>query len=130
MNHTPTMRELNECFIENARRSAVTPVRAIDRQPVIAASDRWVPSADKTTISKKFSFISTEKRNQFVFGMLAREEHYKHPTMKTVIDDNEVCVTLGTRDLQTVTELDRELASFCDVLHKELLYSHLDASRR
>ena len=122
-----SMKKLNEGFIENAHRSVLAPLKAKERPTTVIASNRWLLNRDKTSINKTFEFVTPEKRNQFILSLLSYEEHYKHSPELT-IKDVSVSVTLGTKDINVVTELDKECAKFCDVLYKDVVYDHKNAS--
>lgn len=78
-------------------------------------------------MKKTFQFLSNDNRDEFVIHLLAREDHHKHAPIRIVIEGLDVSVTLGTFGVNAVTEMDRDIAKFCDVLHKDVIYSHVDA---
>ena len=53
---------------------------------------------------------------------MAYERQVKH-NAKITIDENEVMIQLTTKDVNSVTELDKEYAKFSDVLFRDLAYN-------
>lgn len=105
---------------------ATGPVVPKSRDVPIQASERW-QMIDRMSLKKRFPFADVAARNRFVVSLLAYEEQVGHNATIT-IDENEVSVEVGTRDLQTVTEIDKEYARYCDVLHRDMTYSLTDGN--
>lgn len=96
----------------------VVPKRA--EAPIIAV-ERW-RSVDGSLV-KKYVFGRDGDRDRFIQGILRYERTSQHPATVT-FDGNEVIVSLTTRNIERVTEIDEEYASFCDALFKDVSYMH------
>lgn len=116
--------EMHEDFINASRvrlpsvtKLPVNPKQAA--QPVIPV-DRWVKSAN--ALVKTFTFRLKRQRNDFVEEVMKREVEVGHGP-KAAIDDLSVTLTLQTRDVERVTELDKEFAKWSDELFRDVVYS-------
>lgn len=117
---------LHEEFISSARRPMsfgnklpVMP-RASD-VPVIPV-DKWVKVESPTRLRKTFRFMDQSARNDFVRGLLDHEDKTQHNATITV-SEGEVTLDVRTKDLDQVTELDKEYARWADELYKDVVYS-------
>ena len=64
-------------------------------------------------LARTFSFDNLASRNWFVSEILENEKSNKHYA-KILISGLEVKIEINTHDLNRVTELDQEYASYCD----------------
>lgn len=118
-----TLQSLHEAFIEKANRPMTfgrLPVRP--RQPAapVIAMDRWQEL--EGSLYKTYRFRRTEDRADFIVQLLAYEASVHH-NAQIKIDEGEVAVKLTTKDLDRVTERDKEYARYADVLFRGLVYS-------
>lgn len=114
---------LHESFIEKARRPMSfgnLPVVPRDKDVPIMAVNRWNKSDN--SLIKTYDFISKDLRNDFVRQILMHEERAGHHCTMTIQNDS-VTLTLQTRDIAQITELDREFAKCSDEIFKDVVYS-------
>lgn len=114
--------QLHEAFMDSARRPmsfGKLPVMPKETDVPILPSNKWIKKED--FISKRYDFMSKELRNEFVMELFEYEESVGHHA-KMLIDENGVTLTLQTKDIKHVTELDKEYANFSDVTYKDVVY--------
>jgi len=116
---------LHESFIERARRPMTfgrLPIEPVAGGIAIIATSKWEKLKSPLRIRKTFKFLSQEARNSFVVELFEYETKTQHFASIT-IDENEVTLELRTKDVDQITELDKEYASFADILFKDIVYS-------
>jgi pterin-4a-carbinolamine dehydratase len=104
---------LNERFLP----SSSPPLSPKERLPV-SPQTKWDSSGG--VLKKTFRFEDDKKRYEFVIGLMGIESESGHHA-KILIEENAVTVELFTRDVDQITELDREYARSCDTLFKEVM---------
>lgn len=111
-----------EMFLnESPGNSSQNPVKPKERPNVpIAATTRWIKNDDG--LVKTFRFKESEQRDRFVSALLEYETQIQHHGT-IVVRSDRVGIMVMTHDLGTVTEVDKEYASFCDVLYRDITYS-------
>lgn len=122
---------LNEAFIERANRSVLQnvpiTVKASRTLPVLP-SDRWMQSKtnqDKnSTLTKAFEFQNNDHRDRFILGLIDYENYSQHRASVT-FEDMKVVVTLVTKHIDIVTELDKDYTKFCDTLYRDVIYDRV-----
>jgi pterin-4a-carbinolamine dehydratase len=92
------------------------PLTPKERQP-IRPQARWDSSTG--SLKKAFSFDDDRQRYEFIVAILGRELDVGHNADIT-IREGEVTIVLKTKDIDQVTELDREYAKFCDTVYKDI----------
>ena len=102
------------------RDSPVRVTRSNSVTPLIAM-DRWVP-IDRKFIKKRFAFREHDLRDRFLIDLLAYEKEHGHRA-RIAFDDLFVDIEVGTKDVERVTELDKEYANYCDQAYREICYS-------
>jgi hypothetical protein len=116
---------LHEAFIDRARHPmsfGKLPIEPLSSGAVIIPVDKWEKLASPTRLRKTFKFASQEKRNEFVQGLFEYEAKTRHNAMIT-IDEDKIVLDIRTKDIDQITELDKEYARFADVLFKDVAYS-------
>ena len=117
------LRRLHEEFLDKARRPmdfGRLPVMPRGRDVPVIATDKWKKS--ENSLIKTYKFLSNELRNDFVRQLLIHEESVGHHATMT-IQHETVTLTLQTKDVEQVTELDKEYARHADELFKDVVYS-------
>ena len=117
------MRDLREQFIEPSQRGMEfggPPIRAQQPQAPVVPMDRW-READGA-LYKTYKFRKQEARNAFLMAVLEYETETEH-NAEVTFDHEQVSLKLTTKDLNRVTELDKEFARFADTAFKDLVYS-------
>lgn len=116
---------LHEAFIDKARRPmsfGKLPIEPLENGAAIIPVDKWEKVASPTRLRKTFNFMSQEKRNEFVQGLFEYETKTRHNAMITV-DEDKVTLDVRTKDVDQITELDKEYAKFADVLFRDVAYN-------
>lgn len=116
---------LHEEFIDKAARPmdfGKLPVKSVSKGdlPIIAVN-KWAKNKEGK-LHKKFLFRDQETKREFVMSLMEYEEDVNHNATITITEDS-VDVTVYTKDLDVVTELDKEYASAADNIFKDALYS-------
>lgn len=89
--------------------------------PVIAV-DKWKKVESPTRLHKTYRFMSQDMRNEFVRELFDYEDETHHNATITV-GEGEVTLDVRTKDIDQVTELDKEYAKWADELYKDVVYS-------
>ena len=116
---------LHESYIDAARKPhsfGRLPIQPTESGTAIIAVDKWEKVESPRRLRKTFKFMSDEKRNDFVSGLFEYELKTKHNAMITV-DEGKVTLDIRTKDVDQITELDKEYASYADVLFKDIVYN-------
>lgn len=125
------LNQLHEEFIDRARRPMNfdrLPIRPAQPEIVIVPVEKWSTTKDPARMRKTYKFSSVDFRNTFVKKLLAYEQQTQHNAIMT-IEEGSVLLILYTKDLDQVTELDKEYAKFADLLFRDVVYSSPDAPR-
>jgi pterin-4a-carbinolamine dehydratase len=114
--------KLHEQFIEKAQRPmrfGALPVAPLPAEAPILVVDRWQEVAG--ALHKVYTFRRIEDRDAFVVNLLSYERATQHHATLTV-DHDTVTLKLQTKDVDRVTNLDREYAKYADASFRELVY--------
>ena len=118
-----SLRMLHEDFIEKARRPMTfggLPVSPTTPQLPVIPVNKWTKS--EGSLLKKYYFRLGEQRNSFVKQVLDHEDEVGHHADITITEDS-VSLRLQTKNLEQVTELDKEFAKWADVTYKDVCYN-------
>jgi pterin-4a-carbinolamine dehydratase len=85
----------------------------------VVPMDRWVKEGSPAHLTKTYKFRRQSDRNPFVLALMEYEEQVGHHARLT-LDEDTVKVELLTRDIEQVTELDKEFAKYADDVYKDL----------
>lgn len=116
---------LHEVFIDNARRPmnfGKLPIEPLKGGTAIIPVERWEKVLSPTRLRKTFIFMSQEKRNEFVKELFEYEAKTHHSAVIT-IDEDKVILDVRTKDVDQITELDKEYAKFADIIFRDIAYS-------
>lgn len=86
--------------------------------PVDVSAPSWEILQNPERISKTFSFSSLEKQRYFLNELLTYQEEVQHHAL-VIIDAENVTIETYTHDINSVTEIDKELADFCDEVYED-----------
>jgi pterin-4a-carbinolamine dehydratase len=113
---------LHENFIRNSFPTALgkLPInlKKIER-PVIPV-DKWEIKGEPKFLTKIFRFQSISARNEFLKFLLKYEEETNHGS-SLMIRDEIVKISLRTQNIDEITSLDKEYASFADETFKDIV---------
>lgn len=116
------LRALHEEFIDKARRPmsfGSLPVSPQEPEVPLIAVNKWT-KVDGTLL-KKYYFRTKEMRNQFIGDVLDHEGEVGHHADITIAEDS-VSIRLQTKDIEQITELDKEFAKWADTTYKDVCY--------
>jgi pterin-4a-carbinolamine dehydratase len=122
MNH---LKRLHESFIDKARRPmsfGKLPIAPLASGAAIIPVDRWETVDSPKRLHKAYKFISNELRNAFVEGLFDYEKKVGH-NAKLVVEEYKVTLDVYTKDIDQITELDKEYTQYADVLFKDIVYN-------
>src|SRR6478609_8462781 len=99
--------------------------REREQLPVFTIA-KWI--VDGGVLTKTYEFLDASKRNAFVNDILDYEANVGHEAWKIEIEALKVRIVLVTRNVDEVTQLDKEYARYADSTFKDLLYdpSHVE----
>lgn len=81
--------------------------------PVQPVESKWEIKENPERLVRTFSFDDLTSRNWFLSEILENEKSNKHYG-KILVSGLEVKIEVNTHDLDRITELDQEYASYCD----------------
>lgn len=96
------------------------PVNIVEPKPVLP-QNRW-QLFDKEYLFKEYEFPDHEQRSKFVARLMGYEKTHKHYAVM-ILKKTTVGLKLKTEGINTVTEPDKEYASYADKLYKDVLYA-------
>ena len=117
--------ELMEQFLDTARRPMTfnrLPIDAKEPDTPVIPMDRWEFVKGAGELIKTYSFMKNEQRDDFIRAVLAYENTVQHRARIT-IDDGSVMLVLITKGANRITELDKEYATYADILYKDVVYN-------
>jgi pterin-4a-carbinolamine dehydratase len=98
------------------------PIKPVEGDVAIIPVEKWEKLKSPTRLRKSFKFFSQDARNRFVKKLFEYESDTQHNATITV-DEGQVTLDIRTRDLDQITELDKEYAKFADLLFKDIVYN-------
>ena len=116
-----SLADLHESFINKAREpfvKGVLPVKPKEGFLPVIAMNTWKKSEDYYV--KKFEFRVQAHRNEFIKQLLEYEDEVGH-NAKMVVNEGLVVLMLQTKDLERVTEIDKEYAKYADAVYKDVV---------
>ena len=124
------LRELMNGYLADVESTpGFNPLRGVLPEAFIASSQDSLPVEVEETLcrveqgperlARYFDFPTLDLRNWFVAELLEREDITQHYG-KLTVDGLSVLVEVHTHDLNKVTELDKEYASFCDTVYDDV----------
>jgi pterin-4a-carbinolamine dehydratase len=75
---------------------------------------------DPERLARSYMFNSLRQRSLFLEELLNEELRTGH-FAKIIVEGKQVVVEVWTHDLERVTELDKEYATTCDVIYKDVM---------
>jgi pterin-4a-carbinolamine dehydratase len=95
------------------------PVEPLAPEVPLLAMERWNITGGMLT--KRYQFRHPGNRPRFVTAMMEYEDDTQHHAV-LIVDEDSVIIKLVTKDVNRVTELDKEYARFADIVFKDLVY--------
>ena len=114
---------LNEAADANNRNidAILGGLQPSDSVPIQPDESEWKILDYPERLARTFKFKEPRQRNAFVLELLGYQDENKHHSKITITSD-KVIVESYTHDIDRVTELDKELAEFCDDLYEDVGY--------
>lgn len=119
------LKRLHEEFIEISRRPmqlGKIPISPKNIDVPIVVMNKWETSKNPRRLSKTYKFRRLSDKTAFVNELLEYEEKVKH-NADIFMSEDIVRIELVTKDVQQITELDKEYAKFSDETYKEIVIS-------
>lgn len=119
------LKRLHESYIDKARRPMTfgkLPIAPLASGVAIIPVDRWETVDSPKRLHKAYKFISNNLRNTFVEGLFDYEKKIGH-NAKITVEEYKVTLDVYTKDIDQITELDKEYAQYADVLFKDTVYN-------
>lgn len=116
--------ELHREFIDRSKKPIISselPIKVANLDKPIIAIEKWKIVNEKLT--KSFMFESFDDRNRFLKSIIEYETQLGHHSSMEV-EELTVKLSLITRDVNKVTELDKEYAKYADVVRRDLVYKN------
>jgi len=116
--------ELHQSFITNANKPMIPgefPILPIKTQMPIVPTNKWSMIAKKT-LKKVYEFRTIDQRNQYMLSMFEYEDQVMHHAT-FVINEKTVCITVMTKNIESVTEIDKEYAAYSDSVYKDVCFN-------
>jgi pterin-4a-carbinolamine dehydratase len=122
---TRTLLEVHAGFLSQSRMPQLP-----GRPPIVARTDRpimprerWVETGDPKELVKAFPFRRRSDRLRFLQEIIEFEEKVGHHSARTVLEADVITLHLRTKDVDRITEMDKELAQFADACYKDICFS-------
>ncbi len=122
------LKKLHESYIEASRRPMSLGRLPIDPKKVelpVVPMEKWVLKGDPKKLVKTFRFRRPGDRNMMINALLEYEEEVKH-NADMIIKEETIQVELLTKNVEQVTELDKEYAKYADDVFKDIVYTTAD----
>lgn len=97
------------------------PISAKKANIPIIATERWVKTSNNE-LRKKYLFKSFNEKRSFIIQILDYEMQTQHPTNIVSYEDCVILI-LQTKDVEDVTDIDKEFAKYADIIFKDIVYS-------
>lgn len=115
--------ELHREFIDRYTKPMVSmdaPIRVANPDKPLIVIEKWKMVDGK--LNKKYLFETFEDRNRFLKTLFEYETQVGHHAVFK-IDELQVIINLCTKDVDHITELDKEYAKYADTVRKDLVYN-------
>lgn len=114
------LKDMNESFIRTSRDSDISRlpiiVKNVDR-PIVPI-ERWSEISGQYV--KTYMFQTVQHRNEMIKCLLEYEESINHCAAFN-INEKSITVSVSTKNIDNVTELDREYARYADQVFKDVI---------
>jgi pterin-4a-carbinolamine dehydratase len=98
-------------------------VKISKRETPVIATEKWI--VKEKHLCKKFHFFAIEDRNLFMLELLNYEAKTGH-NARFIVTEDYISVALITKNVNSVTELDKEYSRFADSLYRDVSYAEKD----
>lgn len=122
------LKKLHETYIEASRRPMSLGRLPIDPKKIelpVVPMEKWVLKGDPKKLVKTFRFRRPSDRNMMIIALLEYEEEAQHHA-DMIVREETLQVILYTRNVELVTEIDKEYARHADEIFKDIVYTSAD----
>lgn len=99
----------------------MTPISPKEKEFELRISNKWY-LIDKTKLQKTYSFRTIKERNSFMLQVLEFENEQAHHADIT-IKSKDVIFVVFTKNINAITDLDKEYAKTVDAIWKDIIYA-------
>ena len=103
------------------RRASPKVIKESLSLPITVSTSTWEVTRDPDRLSRAFVFDDFRKMYDFISDILVYQEKIRHHGIIT-IDHLSVTIESYTRDLNAITELDKNLADYADLVYEDVSY--------
>jgi pterin-4a-carbinolamine dehydratase len=117
--------KLHEEFIEASRRPMEfgrLPINAREVDIPIVPMERWALKGNPKVLSKTFRFARKGDRNRMLQELLDYEDKTHHHA-RIILDEDALRLLLITKNINQVTEVDKEYARYADQVFKDVVFA-------
>jgi pterin-4a-carbinolamine dehydratase len=98
------------------------PVSAREAELPVIPMNRWRLEGSPSALTKTFGFMRKGDRNKMLEALFDHEDATQHHAVITIEEDT-LKISLLTKNVEQVTELDKEYAKFADQAYKDVVYA-------
>lgn len=98
-------------------------VKISKRETPVIATEKW--TIKEKHLCKKFHFFAIEDRNLFMLELLNYESKTGH-NARFIVTEDYISIGLITKNVNSITELDKEYSKFADSLYRDVSYAQKD----
>ena len=118
------LKKIHESYIESSNRPMTFGRLPVDPKKIelpVIPMEKWVLKSDPKRLVKTFRFRRAGDRNLMIKMLLDYEDKVKH-TADMVVREETIRLELFTKNVEVVTEIDREYAKQADQIFKDISY--------
>jgi pterin-4a-carbinolamine dehydratase len=122
------LKKLHESYIEASRRPMSLGRLPVDPKKVelpVVPMEKWALKGDPKKLVKVYRFRRPGDRNMMIMSLLEYEEEVKH-NADMIIKEETLQIELYTKNVDIVTEVDKEYAKHADEVFKDIVYTSAD----
>jgi pterin-4a-carbinolamine dehydratase len=119
------LKKLHESYIELSKRPMSLgrlPISPQNPELPVIPMDKWVIKGNPKKLIKTFRFRRPNDRNEMIKALLDYETETQHKA-DIIIKDEMLQIQLYTKNVEVVTEIDKEYAKYADQIFKDIVYS-------
>lgn len=106
----PTQKELS---------SDVFGFSSVDPCPIKPFQDKWSVIDNPKRLTRDFTFYDFLEMKNFLNELMEYQEDIQHHA-KIIVDHRTVTIEVNTKDLEEITEIDKEYSEFVDMIFRDV----------
>ena len=95
-----------------------------DSLPIAAKEEKWKKEDDPDRLTRSFKFDNISTIKFFLNEILEYQEDRQHHAT-IIISEMDVTIETYTKDVNLITEMDLQLAKFCDNVYEDIKFIRL-----